>query len=126
MCNKDIEQAVRNVMHSIMENRSAVFSKTDLTKICNKIEVRDEAVKRLAAANLLLEGNNFWIEPSRAKIGSKRVSKRSLRYGCLKSFFFNRNCLPNKIVSVFYFTGKVLHQIHKHHYLYLSRHYKRR
>jgi len=67
-----------------MENRSAVFAKTDLTKICNKIEVRDEAVKRLVAANLLLEGNNFWVEPSRAKVGSKRVSKRSLRYGCLK------------------------------------------
>ncbi|CAF4447867.1 unnamed protein product [Rotaria socialis] len=58
---------------------------TDLTMICNKPHIRLESVKRLVEVNLLRYGENFWIEPTRAKKQIKKDSKRILRPGWLKS-----------------------------------------
>ncbi|CAF3638231.1 unnamed protein product [Rotaria socialis] len=53
--------------------------------ICNKPHIRLESVKRLVEVNLLRYGENFWIEPTRAKKQIKKDSKRILRPGWLKS-----------------------------------------
>ncbi|CAF3569932.1 unnamed protein product [Rotaria socialis] len=45
----------------------------------------DKSVKRLVEVNLLRYGENFWIEPTRAKKQIKKDSKRILRPGWLKS-----------------------------------------
>ena len=71
-------------MTNIMMSKSVVFSKTDLSQICNKSDIRLEAVKRLITAKLLLHGNNYWVEPNRAKTDSKKVVKRLLREGWIK------------------------------------------
>lgn len=78
------EEAIKRAMQSIMLGRSVIFSKTDLTQICNKSHVRLEAVDRLVAANLLQHGNNFWIEPNRTKKETKKQPKRLLREGWIK------------------------------------------
>ena len=82
--NKDTEQSVKKTMRNIMCHKSAVFSKTDLTQICNKASIRLEAVKRLVTANLLQHGMNFWIEPNRTRKDVKKEPKRILREGWLK------------------------------------------
>ncbi|CAF3780170.1 unnamed protein product [Rotaria socialis] len=81
---KGPEQMVKKAMQSIMGGRSVIYTKTDLTQICNKSAIRLEAVKRLVAANLLEHGNDFWIEPSRTKKELKKPAKRILREGWLK------------------------------------------
>ena len=78
------EEMVKKAMRSIMTGRSAIYTKTDLTQICNKSSVRLEAVKRLVAAKLLRHGDNYWIEPNRAKKDSRKESKRLVREGWLK------------------------------------------
>lgn len=67
-----------------MNGKSVIFTKTDLTQLCNKPNIRLEAVRRLVEANLLRHGNDFWIEPNRKKKESKRDCKRILREGWLK------------------------------------------
>ena len=84
MNNKDTEQAVKKAMHNIMCGRSALYTKTDLTQICNKPNIRLEAVRRLIAADLLQYGDNYWIEPNRTKKNFKKEPKRLLREGWLK------------------------------------------
>jgi hypothetical protein len=71
-------------MQHIMNGKSVIYTKTDLTQICNKPHIRLEAVKRLVEANLLRHGNNFWIEPNRTKKEPKKDCKRILREGWLK------------------------------------------
>ena len=71
-------------MQHIMNGKSVIYTKTDLTQLCNKPNIRLEAVKRLVEANLLRHGNNFWIEPNRTKKESKKDCKRILREGWLK------------------------------------------
>lgn len=84
ICGKGPEQMVKKAMQSIMMARSVIYTKTDLTQICNKPAIRLEAVKRLVAANLLQYGNDFWIEPSRTKKELKKTAKRIIREGWLK------------------------------------------
>jgi hypothetical protein len=60
-------------MNSIMGGKSVIYTKTDLTQLCNKPNIRLAAVERLVSANLLRHGHDFWIEP-----------KRLLREGWLK------------------------------------------
>ena len=67
-----------------MSGRSAIYTRTDLTQLCNKPNIRLEAVKRLVSANLLRYGNDFWIEPNRTKKEPKKNLKRFLREGWLK------------------------------------------
>ncbi|CAM4833084.1 unnamed protein product [Rotaria magnacalcarata] len=64
---KGTEQMIKKAMRNIMTSKSIIFTKTHLTQICNKAEIRLEAVKRLVTANLLHHANNLWIEPSRMK-----------------------------------------------------------
>lgn len=71
-------------MQNIMNSKSVIFTKTDLTQICNKSSIRLEAIKRLVSANLLQHGHNFWIEPNRTKKEPRKVSKRIIREGWLK------------------------------------------
>jgi hypothetical protein len=71
-------------MQNIMMGKSALLTKTDLTQICNRTAVRQEAVNRLVAADLLQHRNDFWIEPSRSKKEPKKGCKRLLREGWLK------------------------------------------
>ena len=71
-------------MHNIMTGKSVIYTKTDLTQICNKPIIRLEAVKRLVGANLLRHGDNYWIEPNRTKKESKKEPKRLLREGWIK------------------------------------------
>lgn len=71
-------------MLNIMIGKSVVYTKTDLTQICNKPIIRLEAINRLITDNLLQYGNNFWIEPNRSKKETKKDSKRLLREGWLK------------------------------------------
>jgi hypothetical protein len=82
--NKDIEQAVKRVMGNILCGKSVLYTKTDLTQICNRSGIRLEAVQRLIAADLLVYGNNFWLEPSRTRKDVKKDSKRLLREGWMK------------------------------------------
>ncbi|CAF5034418.1 unnamed protein product, partial [Rotaria magnacalcarata] len=81
---KGPEQMVKKAMQSIMGGRSVIYTKTDLTQICNKSAIRLEAVKRLVAANQLEHGNDFWIEPIRTKKELKKPAKRILKEGWLK------------------------------------------
>ncbi|CAF2055847.1 unnamed protein product [Rotaria magnacalcarata] len=81
---KSVEQALKKAMYNIMSGRSVIYTKTDLTQICNKPAVRLEAIKRLTAANLLQHGHNFWIEPNRTKKDSNKNLKRILRERWLK------------------------------------------
>jgi hypothetical protein len=81
---KGIEPMVKKAMQNIMAGKSVIYTKTDLTQLCNKPNIRLEAVKRLVEANLLRHGNNFWVEPNRTRKESKKDSKRILREGWLK------------------------------------------
>ncbi|CAF1332376.1 unnamed protein product, partial [Rotaria sp. Silwood1] len=81
---KVTEQAVKKVMQSIMSGKSVIYTKTDLTMLCNKPHIRLEAVKRLVTANLLRYEDYFWVEPTRARKQTKTDSKRILRPGWLK------------------------------------------
>lgn len=78
------DQTVKKAMLNIMCGKSVIYSKTDLTMICNKTIVRTEAVRRLVAAGLLQHGNNFWIEPNRVKKATDKNPKRLLREGWIK------------------------------------------
>jgi hypothetical protein len=69
------DQALKKAILNIMIGRSVIYTKTDLTQICNKLVIRLEAVKRLIAANCLQPGYNYWIEPNRTKKESKKDSK---------------------------------------------------
>jgi len=82
--NKGTEQILKKAMLNIMIGKSVVYTKTDLTQICNKPIIRLEAINRLITDNLLQYGNNFWIEPNRSKKETKKDSKRLLREGWLK------------------------------------------
>jgi hypothetical protein len=75
---------VKKAMQNIMTGKSVVYTKTDLTQLCNKSNIRLDAVKRLVTAGLLLHKNNFWVEPNRSKKMIKKDSKRILREGWLK------------------------------------------
>ncbi|CAF1682774.1 unnamed protein product [Rotaria magnacalcarata] len=81
---KGVEQMIKKTMQNIMTGRSVLYTKTDLTQICNKPVIRLEAVKRLVSANLLQHEDHFWIEPNRTKKESNKISKRLLREGWLK------------------------------------------
>ncbi|CAF0877778.1 unnamed protein product [Adineta ricciae] len=78
------EQAVKKAMHSIMIGKSVIYSKTDLTMMCNKQNVRQAAMERLVDAKLLKYGDNLWIEPNRTKKTTKKNSKPIFRPGWLK------------------------------------------
>lgn len=84
MNDKDTERTVRRAMYNIMCGRSVLYTKTDLSQICNKSTIRSEAVKRLVAANLLQHSLNSWIEPNRTRKDAKKEQKRLLREGWLK------------------------------------------
>ena len=71
-------------MQNIMMGKSVLLTKTDLAQICNRTPVRQEAVNRLVAADLLQHRNDFWTEPSRSKKEPKKGCKRLLREGWLK------------------------------------------
>ncbi len=75
---------IKRAMLNIMNSRSVIHTKTDLTQICNKSSVRLGAVTRLVDAGLLQHGDNYWIEPNRGKKNSKKDCKRILREGWLK------------------------------------------
>ncbi|CAF1563887.1 unnamed protein product, partial [Rotaria sordida] len=93
---KVTEQTVKKVMQSIINGKSVIYTKTDLTMICNKRHIRLEAVKRLVEANLLRYEDNFWVEPTRARKQTEKDSKRILRLGWLKYESFD------KIVFIYY------------------------
>jgi len=76
--------AIKKAMTHIMMNKSVIFTKTDLSQICNKSVIRMEAIKRLVSVNLLSYGNHFWIEPNRTKTNSKRIGRRFFREGWIK------------------------------------------
>lgn len=84
ICEDRHELAVKKAMKNIMTWKSVVYTKTDFTQICNKSNIRKDAVERLVNSKLLIHGNNFWIEPSRSKKGSKKNAKRILREGWIK------------------------------------------
>ena len=84
MDGRDTEQQVIRAMGNILCGPSVVYTKTDLTHLCNKPTVRLEAIKRLVAAKLLNHGDNYWLEPSRARKIGKKYSKRLLREGWMK------------------------------------------
>jgi hypothetical protein len=81
---KRTEHLVKRAMQNIMMGKSVLLTKTDLTQICNRTAVRQEAVNRLVAADLLQHRNDFWIEPGRSKKEPKKGCKRLLREGWLK------------------------------------------
>lgn len=64
--------------------RSVIYTKTDLTQLCNKSNIRLEAVKRLCEANLIRYDKNFWVEPNRTRKESKKEYKRIVREGWMK------------------------------------------
>jgi hypothetical protein len=76
-----------------MVSKSVIYSKTDLSTICNRSNIRLEAVERLVNANLLQYGDNYWVEPSRARKEGKKECKRILRPGWLKYEFYNNTIL---------------------------------
>ncbi|CAF1453595.1 unnamed protein product [Rotaria sordida] len=82
---KVTEQTVKKIMQSIINGKSVIYTKTDLTMICNKRHIRLEAVKRLVEAKLLRYEDNFWVEPTRARKQTEKDSKRILRPGWLKN-----------------------------------------
>ncbi|CAF1421797.1 unnamed protein product [Adineta ricciae] len=84
-CDAKHELAVKKVMKNIMTWKSVVYTKTDLTQICNKPQLRLDAVKRLIDSKLLTYGDQFWIEPSRSKKVSEKNKKPILREGWIKS-----------------------------------------
>ncbi|CAF1514058.1 unnamed protein product [Adineta ricciae] len=69
-----------------MTGNSVLYTKTDLTQICNKPTIRLEGVKRLVDSGLLTYKDHFWVEPSRSKNASKKNAKRMLRGGWIKNF----------------------------------------
>ncbi|UJR12557.1 hypothetical protein I4U23_016733 [Adineta vaga] len=77
------EQAIKKVMQSIMTGKSVIYTKTDLSMICNKPNIRLTAVDRLIDAKLLKYESNLWIEPTRAKKPKKDL-KPIFRPGWLK------------------------------------------
>lgn len=79
-----LENSVKKAMYNIMTGSSVIYSKTDLCQICNKPNVRSEAVKRLVDANLLQHGDRFWVEPSRNKKEKKNESRKIFREGWIK------------------------------------------
>ncbi|CAF0917303.1 unnamed protein product [Adineta steineri] len=79
------EQAVKKVMHNIMIGKSVIYTKTDLTMICNKPNIKLEAINRLIKANLLIYENDLWVEPTRTNKQPKKDSKPILRPGWLKN-----------------------------------------
>ncbi len=79
--NKDTDSTVKRVMGNILCGKSVLYTKTDLTQICNRPAIRLKAVKCLIAADLLVYGNNFWVEPNRTRKDVKKDSKRLLREG---------------------------------------------
>ncbi|CAF1265098.1 unnamed protein product [Adineta ricciae] len=81
---RELEQQVIRAMGNILCGPSVVYTKTDMTHLCNKPTVRLEAIQRLIAAELLQHGNNYWLEPSRSKKNDKKDSKRLLREGWMK------------------------------------------
>jgi hypothetical protein len=95
-CEEETERAVKKVMQSIMSGNSVIYTKTDLTMICNKRHIRLEAIKRLVQADLLRYEDYFWVEPSRARKQIKKDSKRILRPGWLKYESFD------EIVFIYY------------------------
>ena len=78
------EQAVKRAMQSIMIGKSVIYTKTDLTMLCNKQNIRLDAVERLVDAKLLKYGDKLWVEPTRAKTTNKKDPKPILRPGWLK------------------------------------------
>ncbi|CAF1523780.1 unnamed protein product [Adineta ricciae] len=78
------ELAIKKAMTNIMMSKSVIFSKTDLSQICNKSDIRSDALQRLISAKLLRHGNNYWIEPNRVKTSSKKIVNRLLREGWIK------------------------------------------
>lgn len=81
---KGTEQMIKKAMRNIMTNKSVIFTKTDLSQICNKPTIRLEAIRRLVNANLLHYANNLWVEPSRIKKSLQKPRKLLLREGWLK------------------------------------------
>lgn len=81
---EEFEQMITKAMHNIMAGKSVIYTKTDLTQICCKANIRVKAVDRLVSANLLQHGENFWVEPSRSRKETKKPAKRILREGWLK------------------------------------------
>lgn len=81
---EEFEQMIIKAMRSIMIGKSVIYAKTDLTQICNKPNIRTEAINRLVSANLLRHEENFWIEPSRSRKEIRKTTKRILREGWLK------------------------------------------
>jgi hypothetical protein len=78
------DQIVKKAMLNIMSGKSVIYSKTDLTIICNKTIIRTEAVARLVAVGLLQYGKGFWIEPNRSKKITNKAPKRLIREGWIK------------------------------------------
>lgn len=64
--------------------KSVIYTKTDFTQICNKVNIRRDAIERLVNSKLLTHGDNFWIEPSRSKKEPTKNAKRILREGWIK------------------------------------------
>lgn len=67
-----------------MNNRSVIFTKTDLTHICNRSSLRLDAVKRLTDIGLLQYGKNYWVEPNRMKKNFQKDHRRILKEGWMK------------------------------------------
>ena len=81
---KHTEQAVKKAMNNILRSKSVIYTKTDLTQICNRPSIRLEAIARLIQAELLEHRDDLWIEPSRSKKNIKKDTRRSLREGWIK------------------------------------------
>ena len=81
---KHTEQAVKKAMNNILRSKSVIYTKTDLTQICNRPSIRLEAIARLIRAEVLEHKDDLWIEPSRSKKNIKKDTRRSLREGWIK------------------------------------------
>ncbi|UJR24364.1 hypothetical protein I4U23_005741 [Adineta vaga] len=81
---KHSEKTVKRAMNNILRSKSVIYTKTDLTQICNRPSIRLEAITRLIEAELLEQKDDLWIEPSRSKKSIKKDTKRSLREGWIK------------------------------------------
>jgi hypothetical protein len=84
ICEDRHELAVKKAMKNIMTWKSVIYTKTDFTQICNRPNIRLDAVERLVNLKLLIHEDNFWIEPSRSKKQPNKNAKRILREGWLK------------------------------------------
>lgn len=89
---KGLDTMIKKVMQNIMCGKSVIYTKTDLTQICNKSNIRLEAVKRLVDANLLRHGDSFWIEPNRTRKETKKEYKRLYREGWIKYCVIDNVC----------------------------------